>query len=163
MHKKNDGPPTTFPPFNLQRIEERFAMSKDTTLVGRAFEEFRDGGIVAIRHDAGVRKVLGEQNPRPENRRVLRAAYLSRGLGLLFLAKERRQAAFGFRGLFFLAMRPCLFWMALKAVDENDAVKDESAAKYPDTPLIGQTCSATGFTPSESTVNPSSRTLNVAI
>ena len=60
MHEKNDGPPATFPPFNLQRIEERFAMSKDTTLVGRAFEELRHGGIVAVRHDTGVRKVPGE-------------------------------------------------------------------------------------------------------
>ena len=68
MRKKNDGPLTTFPPFNIQRIEERFAMGKDTTLVGRTFEEFGHDGIVAVRHDAGVGNVLREQILRPENR-----------------------------------------------------------------------------------------------
>lgn len=62
-------------------------MSKDTTLVGRAFEELRHDGIVAVRHDAGVGKVLGEQSLRPENRRRPRAACLGRGLGLLLPAQ----------------------------------------------------------------------------
>lgn len=162
MHEKDDGPLTAPSSLNLQCMHERVAMSKDATLVGGAFEELRHLGIVSVRQNSNVRKVFGEKVLRPEKMRCSSAACSLSIFGLLLSREQLRYPALRICGLFlFLAVCPCLLWVALNAVDEHKAVKCGSTILIHD--RGGMTDSATGSTPLESTVNPSSRTLTSAI
>lgn len=162
MHEKDDGSLTASSSLNLQRMHERFTMSKDATLVGGAFEELRHLGIVSVRQNSSVRKVFGEKVLRPEKMRCSSAARPLSVFGLLLSREQLRYPALRICGFFlFLAICPCLLWVALNAVDEHKAVKCGSTILIHD--RGGMTDSAKGSTPLESTVNPSSRTLTSAI
>jgi hypothetical protein len=162
MHEKDDRPLTASSSLNLQRMHERSAMSKDATLVGGAFEEFRHLGIVSVRQNSNIRKVFGEKVLRPEEMRCSSAVRPLSVFGLLLSREQLRYPTLRICRLFlFLAVCPCLLWVALNAVDEHEAVKCGSAIMIHNQ---GRTTdSATGSTPLESTVNPSSRTLTLAI
>jgi hypothetical protein len=87
MHEKDDGSLTASSSLNLQRMHKRFAMGKDATLVGGAFEELGYLGIVSVRENSSVRKVLGEKVLRPEKMRCSSAACPLSVFGLL-LSRE---------------------------------------------------------------------------
>ena len=159
MHEKDDGPLRASSSLNLQRTHKRFAMSKDTTLIGGAFEELCHLGIVSVRQHLSIREIFGEKVLRPEKMRRFVAAHLLR---LLLSREQLPQPTRRYNGLFsILTVCPCILWMALNAVDEYEAVKCGSAISIHD--QGGMTDSTKGSTPPESTVNPSSRTLTSSI
>ena len=159
MHEKDDGPLTASSSLNLQRMHKSFAMSKDTTLIGRALEELCHLGIVSVRQHSSIREIFGEKVLRPEKMRRFVATHL---LGLLLSREQLPQPALRYNGLFsILTVCPCILWMTLNAVDEYKAVKCGSTILIHD--QGGTTHSTKGSTPPESTVNPSTRTLTSSI
>jgi hypothetical protein len=157
MHEKDDGPLAASSSLNLQCTHKRFAMSKDTTLIGGALEELCHLGIVSVRQHSSIREIFGEKVLWPEKIRRFVATHL---LGLLLSREQLPQPALGYNR-FFPTVCPCIFWMALNAVDEYKAVKCRSTILIHD--QGGMTHSTKGSTPPESTVNPSSRTLTSSI
>jgi hypothetical protein len=157
MHEKDDRPLTASSSLNFQRTHKRFAMSKNATLIGGALEELCHLGIVSVRQHSSIWEIFGEKVLGPEKMRRFVATHL---LGLLLSREQLPQPTLRYNGLF-PTVCPCIFWMALNAVDEYKAVKCRSTILIHDQGRM--THSTKGSIPPESTVNPSSRTLTSSI